>query len=106
LDLDYFYDIIDDIIDVLKADHLVLYADDCTIFTVVSNKVNLQSSFDRVISKLNTWLNTNGITLNVTKSNCVVFTRKRNVNPITVMYNNCEIPLRNVVKIFGFDYRH
>ena len=51
----------------------VLFADDTIIFTSEKNVTNLYSETNRDLNKLYTWLCVNKLSMNIEKTNCLVF---------------------------------
>lgn len=80
---------------------LLQYADDLLLYVNGFSEDELCSKLSYSLSKLNDWLDNNGLTLSVPKSSIVLFTRKRVSSPITVYYKNEIIPVKNNAKFLG-----
>ena len=77
------------------ATNLTFWVITCVIFTW-----SLLSSFDRLhVCKVNTWLKVNKLSLNVEKTKCMLFHKRRQLNPIQFSINGRDI---DVVSHFNY----
>ena len=71
----------------------IMYADDTILYSFVEN---LESNDDEreincELNKVNLWLKANKLSLNVTKTKCIFFHKRKTLPPITLSINNAKI---------------
>lgn len=77
------------------------YADDLLLYTC-HQKINIASScLTDSLQNLSHWLFYNGLDLSPSKSNIVLFSRKRNLPDIDIRVNGSSIPVKESVKFLG-----
>ena len=84
---------VNDICNVSKSCSLVLFADDTNIFFTDSHD-NLENIVNGELSKFYAWFVTNKLSLNVDKTNFMVFSIGKNCNNFNISMNN--VPLERV----------
>ena len=62
----------------------ILYADDANIFITAENMNEIEQHFKNLSQELNTWVNTNGLMLNVTKTNYMIFTNNNTARAVDI----------------------
>ena len=78
-----------------------MYADDTTIyfnlndFPIINREVEINSKFEKV----NTWLKLNKLAINVDKSKCMFFHKRRAITPLKFSMNN-----RTIDVVHNFNY--
>ena len=55
----------------------IMYADDANILITAKNLIELQRKFDNFSTNLETWVNANGLALNLKKTNYILFSNRR-----------------------------
>ena len=94
---------INDIASVSKELFSLLFADDSNMFVTGKNCNELIDIMNREMVKVVHWLNSNKLSLNLTKTHFIIFKRARtkvNINKI-LMVNNFEISKVRVTKFLG-----
>ena len=73
-----------------------------TFFYQSNDLASLQSVVNKEIKKLSIWLNANRLSLNISKTNFVIFAAKNKpLIPVTLLINNKAIEQREQVKYLG-----
>ncbi|XP_049883240.1 uncharacterized protein LOC126378842 [Pectinophora gossypiella] len=80
---------------------ILQYADDLLLYYTHQSVQKACSSLSCSLNLLKKWLDSNGLELSPTKSSVVLFSRMRLPPPISVYYNNTEIPVKTNVKFLG-----
>ena len=72
-----------------------MYADDTTIYFNLEDfpAINREQKINRELEKLNNWFQLNKLTLNVDKTKCMLFHKRRAVPPINMSMNNIPIDI-------------
>ena len=79
----------------------ILFADDTSIF-IKGNELNdLVNSFNLELKKLSTWFAANQLSLNVKKTNCILFTNDRVNSEIKLMIDRTQIAQVQEIKFLG-----
>ncbi len=79
-----------------------LFADDTTIFYSHKNIRELENTINRELIHVTNWLIANKLSLNVGKSNVLLFRRKNEkVLPINIKINGCTIDVKEYAKYLG-----
>lgn len=81
--------------------NVLQYADDLALYSSSSSLDNAVDNLNSALSYLKDWLDAHGFSLSVSKSNVSVFTRKRVVPDIEIIFDNQLIPVSNQVKFLG-----
>ena len=79
----------------------LMYAHDTTIYFNLEDfpAINSEQEINRELENPNIWFQLNKLTLNVDKSKCVLFHKRRAVPPINMSMNNIPI---NIVPHFSY----
>ena len=88
----------------LILDHCqcILFADDTTIYITHTNLRYMEWCAQMDLNNLDNWFKANKLTLNASRSNCVLFHQKKNITAqITLTVNNVTLPLVKNVKFLG-----
>lgn len=82
-------------------ENVILYADDTTVLLKEQSLLALGRSVSQAMEKLNTWFQTNGLKLNINKTNLMVFKTQSKAQPELEMetYTNTEV--QNTAKLLG-----
>ena len=75
---------INDMPQICKLAKFILYADDANIFITADNMNDIERIFKTLSDELNTWVNSNGLMLNVTKTNYMIFTNNNSARAIDI----------------------
>ena len=76
----------------------LMYADDTT--SIIDFSVhNRHIEINRELDNVNTWLKVNKLSLNVEKTKCMLFHKRRQLNPIQFLINGRDI---DVVSHFNY----
>ena len=95
---------INDIINSSKFFEFILFADDTTLITTIdSHDTEFQKIINKELVKIAVWLKLNKLSLNVAKSNFVVFHRpKKKIFFPTIEIKDSKINCAKIVTFFGF----
>jgi hypothetical protein len=77
------------------------YADDICLYASASNILDTVPVLSSALSYLSIWLENHGLSLSISKSTVVPFTRKRNVPDLSVCCNGVPILVSDRVKFLG-----
>ena len=91
----FFSILINDIVNSSSKLSFLMYADDTTIYFNLEDfsSLNREYEINRELEKVNTWFQLNKLTLNVEKTKCMLFHKRRTVNPIHILLNNKAIDI-------------
>ena len=82
---------INDICNVSKLAKFILFADDTNIFYVGNNLNELQAMLNGVLAKLSMWFAVNKLSLNLSKTNYMLFQNRPPDTEINLFINNQQI---------------
>ena len=97
----FFSIVINDLVNSSMKFRFLIYADNTTIyfnlddFPLVNRKIEINCELEKV----NTWLKLNKISINVDKTKCMFFQKRRSITPLQFSLNNRAI---DVVKNFNY----
>ena len=93
---------INDLPNISKHLKLFLFADDTNIYYVANDLKNLERNMNKELQKLYEWLRINRLTLNISKTNFIIFhaINKPKV-PVTILINKIAIEETKYVKYLG-----
>ena len=76
----------------------IMYADDTTLYSFVENfeSNDVEREINCELDKVNLWLKANKLSLNVTKTKCMFFHKRKILPPINLSINNAKV--ENVIK--------
>ena len=76
----------------------IMYADDTTLYSFVENfeSNDVEREINCELDKVNLWLKANKLSLNVTKTKCMFFHKRKTLPPINLSINNAKV--ENVIK--------
>ena len=94
---------INDLCNCTNSLDLHLFADDSNLFFCHKSLVCLEKIINTELAHVETWLNTNKLSLNISKSNFVIFhpPQKKVNDPIKLYVNNTLLEEKNHVKYLG-----
>jgi len=78
-----------------------LFADDTNLFCIGENYSNLELFANRALSKLNKWLGANRLTLNISKTHYVDFSKHKNGNNMIIKINDEVLIEQNETRYLG-----
>ena len=78
-----------------------LYADDTFLCGENNNEQALEVFMNSELEKVYKWLCANKLTLNIAKSKSMIITRKRTLNPISVLIDNIPLEQCSSYKYLG-----
>ena len=78
-----------------------MYADDTTIYFNLNDfpLINREIEINSELEKVNTWLKLNKLRINVNKSKCMFFQKRRSITPLKFSMNNRAIDV-----VYNFNY--
>ena len=99
----FFSVLINDIVNSSNKLSFLMYADDTTIYFNLEDfpALNREQEINKELEKLNTWFQLNKLTLNVEKTKCIFFHKRRAVPPINISMNNIPIDIVPHFKYLG-----
>ena len=70
-----------------------MYADDTTLYFNLEdfNSETMNDDINSCLDEINVWLKLNKLTVNVSKTNCMVFHKRRDVPELNLSLNNINI---------------
>ena len=92
---------INDICNVSPVLKFILFADDTNIFCSGSDIVQLSIIVSNELDKLNEWFAVNKLSLNLSKTNFMLFTNSRRDQNVSIRIKNCEIDMVYKTKFLG-----
>jgi len=92
---------INDICNTSSLLKFILFADDTTIFWSGNDPVQLGKDISIELSKLNIWFAVNKLSLNVSKTNFMLFSNSKKKSNVTVRLNDTDIEMVYVSKFLG-----
>ena len=92
---------INDICNVSKLLQLILFADDTNLFRSSDNLQNLCNEISTELCKLNIWFKINKLSLNVAKTNFIVFSRRKKAENARITIESNEIERVCYTKFLG-----
>ena len=93
---------INDLPNISKRLKLFLFADDTNIYYVSNDLKNLEKKMNKELQKLYEWLCINRLTLNISKTNYIIFHAiKKPKVPVTILINKCSIEETKYGKYLG-----
>ena len=93
---------VNDICNVSPVLKFILFADDTNIFCSGSDIVQLSIIVSNELDKLNEWFAVNKLSLNLSKTNVMLFTNCRRDQNVSISINNyCEIDMVYKTKLLG-----
>ena len=99
----FFSVLINDIVNSSNKLSFLMYADDTTIYFNLEDfpALNREQEINKELEILNTWFQLNKLTLNVEKTKCMFFHKRRAVPPINISMNNMPIDIVPHFKYLG-----
>ena len=78
--------------------HCIMYADDTTLYSFLENfeSNDVEREINCELDKVNLWLKANKLSLNVTKTKCMFFHKRKTLPLINLSINNAKVA--NVIK--------
>ena len=92
---------INDICNVSDSLQYVLFADDTNIFCSEKKLVDLQVILNRELSKLYVWFSVNKLSLNLDKTNYILFRNRPPDISLNLHINNVNVPQVQFTKFVG-----
>ena len=92
---------INDICNVSKILELILFADDTNLFCTDDNLELLSKKISEELNKLSVWFAVNKLSLNLTKTNYMIFCNRKIPNDISISINSVEIDRVFSTKFLG-----
>lgn len=93
---------INDIPNIHKFAKFILYADDANIIITGKTIQEIDENFTKLSSALTDWVNTNGLSLNIKKTNYLIFSNvKHSLNTFQPMINNIPIEEKTSARFLG-----
>ena len=97
----FFSILINDLVNCSTKFQFLMYADDTTIYFNLNDfpLINREIEINSELEKVNTWLKLNKLAINVDKSKCMFFQKRRSITPLKFLMNNRAI---DVVHSFNY----
>ena len=97
----FFSILINDLVNCSTKFQFLMYADDTTIYFNLNDfpLINREIEINSELEKVNTWLKLNKLAINVDKSKCMFFQKRRSINPLKFLMNNRAIDV-----VHNFNY--
>ena len=94
---------INDIVNCSNVLHFVLFADDTNLFHSGRDLASLYTVINKELVKLNNWFHANKLSLNISKTNYILFGNKRKINNVNIglSINGSTILETNTVRFLG-----
>ena len=93
---------INDMCEVSKLLNIILFADDTSIFYSTRNIVDITCTVNNELEKLDIWFRVNKLSLNVNKTNVIMFTNKKQLRPtVNIVLNGKNIEQVSHTKFLG-----
>ena len=90
---------INDLPNILSLLKAILFADDATMYASSKNLEQLVYCINRELDILADWFKANKLSLNVTKTNFILFTKRRQQYNIRIILDGQEISRKNLCEI-------
>ena len=97
----FFSILINDLVNCSTKFQFLMYADDTTIYFNLNDfpLINSEIEINSELEKVNTWLKLNKLAINVDKSKCMFFQKRRSITPLKFLMNNRAIDV-----VHNFNY--
>ena len=97
----FFSILINDLVNCSTKFQFLMYADDTTIYFNLNDfpPINREIEINSELEKVNTWLKLNKLAINVDKSKCMFFQKRRSITPLKFLMNNRAIDV-----VHNFNY--
>ena len=93
---------INDMCEVSKLLNIILFADDTSIFYLTRNIVDITCTVNNELEKLDIWFRVNKLSLNMNKTNFIMFTNKKQLRPtVNIVLNGKNIEQVSHTKFLG-----
>ena len=91
----FFSILINDIVNSNNKFSFLMYADDTTIYFNLEDflAIHREHEINKELEKLNNWFQLNKLTINVDKTKCMLFHKRRAATPINISMNNMPIDI-------------
>ena len=90
---------INDILNIKSLGHFVLFADDTSITFHANNVVELETNMNNTLKYLDIWLSINKLTINLNKTNFIVFNNDK--IKLAIILHNTRTIQKNSIKFLG-----
>ena len=86
----------------------ILYADDSVLLCCDVSTEKLKSKCEKSFLQLENWISSNRLTLNYSKTNCVLFSNLKKLSNYDFCINtpNCPVPSKSAIKYLGVIIDH
>lgn len=85
---------------------MTLFADDSTAVIKKSENKNYEHEINKTLQEIMSWLESNCLKANLSKTKIMHFTQKTNPPPVNLVYNNVAIQQEHVTKFLGLTIDH
>ena len=79
----------------------IQFADDTTLLFSSSDIKILNEILEREANKVILWFNANKLIINLTKTNCMIFSNKRNIPQLNITLNNTVLEVQSETTFLG-----
>ena len=86
---------------VIKHSQVILFADDTTLYITDHNISRIKTNLEHDLKLLQDWFHANKLTLNLSKTQCMLFKAKKGCPSITLNINNILIKQQQQAKFLG-----
>lgn len=77
--------------------NLIAFTDDIAIVVTAHNADQLEQLINPVLIDIEKWMAENGLSLALTKSECIILTKKHVYRNPTITFSGCQIPVKRVI---------
>ncbi len=102
----FFIIFVNDICNVSSLLRLILFADDTNIFMSGNNTLDLCNRMTVELKKISTWLNVNKLTLNISKTDFIIFGKGCQNANLNITINSADIERVYSTKFLGIHIDH
>ena len=92
---------INDIPEVHKLAKFILYADDANILIYGNDTAEIKRKFEALSGTLEAWVSSNGLALNLKKTNYMIFSKQKIILPFVPTIANRQIERKETAKFLG-----
>ena len=97
---------INDLVNATKWSFPILFADDSNLFFTSKNWADLQIKVNQELINITNWLDTNKLSLNINKTNYMIFCKRKIPADISIKIRNTEIGRVYCTKFLGVQVDH
>jgi hypothetical protein len=83
-----------------------LFADDANLFYANKSLITLEKEINKYLVNINDWLCAIKLSLNIDKSNFIIFhtVQKKNLSTVRLTLNNCDLKEETKIRYLGISF--